>query len=213
MTSLRRILLLSIVVAGLAPSLARAVQPDELLPDSKLETRARAISAGLRCLVCQNQSIDDSNAEIARDLRLLVRERLNLGESDEQVRAFLVRRYGNFILLKPPLDLETAFLWGMPAIVLAAGGIVLLFGLRRLQSTPAAPLSQAERDRLARADCGAVSFTGVDSCITPLSRWLAATAGRSYIDLTSVRQDATARKPKSTEAQRCFVPPHGRRMR
>jgi cytochrome c-type biogenesis protein CcmH len=149
MTSLRRILLLSIVVAGLAPSLARAVQPDELLPDSKLETRARAMSAGLRCLVCQNQSIDDSNAEIARDLRLLVRERLNLGESDEQVRAFLVRRYGNFILLKPPLDLETAFLWGMPAIVLAAGGIVLLFGLRRLQSTPAASLSQAERDRLA----------------------------------------------------------------
>ena len=149
MTSLRRILLLSIVVAGLAPSLARAVQPDELLPDSKLETRARAISAGLRCLVCQNQSIDDSKAELARDLRLLVRERLNLGESDEQVRAFLVRRYGNFILLKPPLDLETAFLWGMPAIVLAAGGIVLLFGLRRLQCTPAAPLSQAERDRLA----------------------------------------------------------------
>jgi cytochrome c-type biogenesis protein CcmH len=149
MTSLRRILLLSIVVAGLAPGLARAVQPDELLPDPKLEARARAISAGLRCLVCQNQSIDDSNAELARDLRRLVRERLNLGESDEQVRTFLVRRYGNFILLKPPLDLETAFLWGMPAMVLAAGGIVLLFGLRRLQSTPAAPLSQAERDRLA----------------------------------------------------------------
>jgi cytochrome c-type biogenesis protein CcmH len=149
MTSLRRILLLSIVVAGLAPSLARAVQPDELLPDPKLEARARAISAGLRCLVCQNQSIDDSNAELARDLRLLVRERLNLGDSEEQVLAFLVRRYGNFILLKPPLDSETAFLWGMPAMVLAAGGIVLLFGLRRLQSTPAAPLSQAERDRLA----------------------------------------------------------------
>jgi cytochrome c-type biogenesis protein CcmH len=149
MTSLRRILLLSIVVAGLAPSLARAVQPDELLPDPKLEARARAISAGLRCLVCQNQSIDDSNAELARDLRLLVRERLNLGDSEEQVLAFLVRRYGNFILLKPPLDSETAFLWGMPAMVLAAGGIVLLFGLRRLQSTSAAPLSQAERDRLA----------------------------------------------------------------
>ena len=149
MTSLRRILLLSIVLAGLAPSLARAVQPDEVLPDPKLEARARAISAGLRCLVCQNQSIDDSKAEIARDLRLLVRERLKLGETDEQVRAFLVNRYGNFILLKPPLDLETAFLWGMPALVLAAGGITLLFGLRRLQSAPAAPLSQAERDRLA----------------------------------------------------------------
>jgi cytochrome c-type biogenesis protein CcmH len=149
MTSLRRILLLSIVLAGLAPSLARAVEPDEVLPDTKLEVRARAISAGLRCLVCQNQSIDDSKAELARDLRLLVRERLKLGESDEQVRAFLVERYGNFILLKPPLDLETAFLWGMPALVLAAGGIALLFGLRRLHSTPTAPLSQAERDRLA----------------------------------------------------------------
>jgi cytochrome c-type biogenesis protein CcmH len=149
MTSLRRMLLLSIVLAGLAPSLAWAVQPDEVLPDPKLEARARAISAGLRCLVCQNQSIDDSNAELARDLRLLVRERLNLSESDEQVRAFLVKRYGNFILLKPPLDLDTAFLWGMPPLVLVAGGIALLFGLRRLQSTPAAPLSQAERDRLA----------------------------------------------------------------
>ena len=149
MTSLRRILLLSIVLAGLAPSLARAVQPDEVLPDPKLEARARAISAGLRCLVCQNQSIDDSKAELARDLRLLVRERLKLGETDEQVRAFLVNRYGNFILLKPPLDWETAFLWGMPALVLAAGGITLLFGLRRLQSASAAPLSQAERDRLA----------------------------------------------------------------
>jgi cytochrome c-type biogenesis protein CcmH len=149
MTSLRRILLLSIVLASLAPSLARAVQPDEVLPDVKLEARARAISAGLRCLVCQNESIDDSKAELARDLRLLVRERLKLGDSDEQVRAFLVKRYGNFILLKPPLDLETAFLWGMPALVLAAGGIGLLFGLRRLQSTPPAPLSQAERDRLA----------------------------------------------------------------
>ncbi|MEY9161582.1 cytochrome c-type biogenesis protein [Bradyrhizobium japonicum] len=149
MTSLRRLLLLSIVLAGLAPSLARAVQPDEVLPDTKLEARARAISAGLRCLVCQNQSIDDSKAELARDLRLLVRERLKLGESDQQIRVFLVKRYGNYILLKPPLDFETAFLWGMPALVLAAGGIALLFGLRRLRSTPAAPLSQDERDRLA----------------------------------------------------------------
>ncbi|SDJ45958.1 cytochrome c-type biogenesis protein CcmH [Bradyrhizobium sp. Rc2d] len=149
MTSLHRIFLISVVLAGLAPSLVRAVQPDEVLPDTKLEARARAISAGLRCLVCQNQSIDDSKAELARDLRLLVRERLKLGESDEQVRAFVVKRYGDFILLKPPLDLETAFLWGMPALVLAAGGIVLLFGLRRQQFAPAAPLSRAERDRLA----------------------------------------------------------------
>lgn len=149
MTPLRRILLLSIVSAGLAPGLARAVQPDEVLSNPNLEARARDISAGLRCLVCQNQSIDDSKAEFARDLRLLVRERLNVGESDEQVRDFLVKRYGKFILLRPPLDLETTFLWGMPALVLAAGGIALLFRLRRLQPTPAAPLSQAERDRLA----------------------------------------------------------------
>jgi cytochrome c-type biogenesis protein CcmH len=149
MTPLRRILLLSIVYAGLAPGLAGAVQPDEVLPNPNLEARARDISAGLRCLVCQNQSIDDSKAEFARDLRLLVRERLNVGESDEQVRDFLVKRYGNFILLRPPLDLETTFLWGMPVLVLAAGGIALLFRLRRLQPTPAAPLSQAERDRLA----------------------------------------------------------------
>ncbi|MDA9435657.1 cytochrome c-type biogenesis protein [Bradyrhizobium sp. CCBAU 51627] len=151
MTWLRRILLLSIVLVSVAPSLAGAVQPDEILTNPKLEARARAISAGLRCLVCQNESIDDSKAELARDLRLLVRERLKLGESDEQVRAFLVKRYGNFILLKPPLDLETALLWGMPALVLGAGAIVLLFGLRRQQSTPAAPLSQAERDQLAAA--------------------------------------------------------------
>src|SRR4051794_22474705 len=149
MTPLRRILLLSIVSAGLAPGLAWAVQPDEVLPNPNLEARARDISAGLRCLVCQNQSIDDSKAEFARDLRLLVRERLNLGESDEQVRDFLVTRYGNFILLRPPLDLETTLLWGMPALVLAAGGIALLFRLRRLQTEPPAPLSQAERDRLA----------------------------------------------------------------
>ncbi|WP_407176320.1 cytochrome c-type biogenesis protein CcmH [Bradyrhizobium sp. STM 3562] len=149
MTWLRRILLLSIVLASVAPSLARAVQPDEILTNPKLEARARAISAGLRCLVCQNESIDDSKAELARDLRLLVRERLKLGESDEQARAFLVKRYGNFILLKPPLDLETALLWGMPALVLGAGAIALLFGLRRQPSTPAAPLSQAERDQLA----------------------------------------------------------------
>lgn len=86
------------------------MQPDEVLADPKLEARGRAVSAGLRCLVCQNQSIHDSNAELARDLRLLVRERLNLGESDEQVRAFFVRRYGNCILLKPPFDVETALL-------------------------------------------------------------------------------------------------------
>ena len=149
MTALRHILLLLTVLAGLAPGLANAVRPDEVLADPKLEARARAISAGLRCLVCQNQSIDDSKAELARDLRLLVRERLKAGRSDEQVRDFLVERYGNFILLKPPFDLETILLWGMPALVLAVGATALLFGWRRPQSVRPAPLSQAERDRLA----------------------------------------------------------------
>ena len=105
MTALRRFFILLVVFVGLAPGLASAVQPDEILADSKLEARARGISAGLRCLVCQNQSIDNSNAELARDLRLLVRERLKVGDSDAQVRDFLVRRYGNFILLKPPFEL------------------------------------------------------------------------------------------------------------
>src|SRR4051794_34212422 len=150
MTSLRRILLLLMVLASLAPSLARAVQPDEVLPNPKLEARARGISVGLRCLVCQNQSIDDSNSELARDLRLLVRERLKAGDSDAQVRDFLVRRYGNFILLKPPFDSETALLWGTPALLFAVGAIPLLLGLRRRrQSPPPDPLSQAECDRLA----------------------------------------------------------------
>ncbi len=133
------------------PSAASAVQPDEVLPDPALETRARAISAGLRCLVCQNESIDDSGAGLARDLRLLVRERLTAGNSDAQVRDYLVSRYGDFILLKPPVDAETALLWGMPALVLGAGALGLLLSQRRRPvPAPAAPLSPAERDRLAR---------------------------------------------------------------
>ena len=150
MTALRRFFILLVVFAGLTPGLASAVQPDEILADSNLEARARGISVGLRCLVCQNQSIDDSNAELARDLRLLVRERLKAGDSDAQVRDFLVRRYGNFILLKPPFDSETALLWGTPALLFAIGSISLLLGLRRRrQSLSPDPLSQAECDRLA----------------------------------------------------------------
>jgi cytochrome c-type biogenesis protein CcmH len=150
MTALRLFFILLVVFAGLAPGLASAVQPDEILADSKLEARARGISVGLRCLVCQNQSIDDSNSELARDLRLLVRERLKAGDSDVQVRDFLVRRYGNFILLKPPFDSETALLWGTPALLFAVGVIALLLGLhRRRESPPPDPLSQAESDRLA----------------------------------------------------------------
>ena len=128
---------------------AYAVQPDEMLADPALEARARDISEGLRCLVCQNQSIDDSNAPLARDLRLLVRERLTAGDSDEAVRGYLVARYGDFILLKPPFAWRTLLLWLTPLVVLLAGGLVALARFRRPLRTNAA-LSATEEDALAR---------------------------------------------------------------
>ena len=133
----------------LAPLAARAVQPDEIMTDPRLEARARALSAQLRCLVCQNESIDESHADLARDLRVLVRERLQAGDSDDQIRAFLVRRYGDFILLKPPFKLETWLLWGAPFLILLTGGGII-FGARRRQASlvPATSLSEAERTKL-----------------------------------------------------------------
>ncbi|MEQ1576799.1 MAG: cytochrome c-type biogenesis protein [Hyphomicrobium sp.] len=115
------ILFLALMSAGLIAGAGHAVQPDEVLSDSALEARARSISHGLRCLVCQNQSIDDSDAPLARDLRLLVRERLVEGDSDDQVRAFLVARFGDFVLLKPPFKGSTVLLWIMPLLLLAGG--------------------------------------------------------------------------------------------
>ena len=133
----------------LVPLMAKAVEPDEIMPDPKLEARARALSAELRCMVCQNESIDESHADLARDLRLLVRERLQAGDSDDQIRAFLVRRYGDFILLKPPFKLETWLLWGAPFLVLLTGACIILVARRRQQSfTPANLLSEAERTKL-----------------------------------------------------------------
>jgi len=133
----------------LVPLMAKAVEPDEIMPDPKLEARARALSAELRCMVCQNESIDESHADLARDLRLLVRERLQAGDSDDQIRAFLVRRYGDFILLKPPFKLETWLLWGAPFLVLLAGAYIILVARRRQQSfAPANLLSEAERAKL-----------------------------------------------------------------
>ena len=128
---------------------AQAVEPGEALADPGLEARARDLSADLRCLVCQNQSIDDSHAPLAKDLRLLVRERLQAGDSDEQVRTYLVQRYGDFILLKPPLRIGTLLLWGAPLAVLIAGGFGLLLAARR-RSAGAAPaaLSAEEQARL-----------------------------------------------------------------
>jgi len=129
-----------------------AVQPDEILADPSLEARARAISAGLRCLVCQNQSIDDSDAPLARDLRLLVRERLKDGDSDREVVDFIVARYGEFVLLKPRFTWTTAVLWFATPAVLAAALLLiwLAYRRRRAGSEGVAPLSAGEKRRLKR---------------------------------------------------------------
>ena len=131
---------------------APAVTPDEVLQDPKLEMRARAISQDLRCVVCQNQSIDDSNAPLAHDLRVLVRERLASGDTDEQALEFIVARYGNFVLLKPPMQLNTLALWVGPAIFLLIAAIGFGLYLRRRSADQAAPvpasLTAAERGRI-----------------------------------------------------------------
>jgi cytochrome c-type biogenesis protein CcmH len=137
----------ALLFAALAP--AYAVRPDEILPDPTLEARARAISSELRCMVCQNQSIDDSDAPLARDLRILVRERLNAGDSDNSIRTFLTARYGDFILLKPPLKLETVLLWLGPGVLLLAGAaIIWLRRPRRGMAAGGAELSADERAAL-----------------------------------------------------------------
>src|SRR6202795_3316099 len=118
---------LLVVLAVLSATPLYAVQVDEILPDPGLETRARVISHELRCMVCQNQSIDDSEAPLARDLRLLVRERLKAGDSDMQVVDFMVARYGEFVLLKPRVSWHTAILWGAPLAILIAGLFVIGF--------------------------------------------------------------------------------------
>ncbi len=110
---------------------AFAVNPDEVLADPALEARARALSAQLRCMVCQNQSIDDSNAELAKDLRLLVRERITNGDSDAAVIDYVVSRYGEFVLLKPRFEAKTLILWGAPVILLLAGAVAMLTAVRR----------------------------------------------------------------------------------
>jgi len=126
---------------------ARAVLPDEVLDDPALEARARDLSTHLRCLVCQNQSIDDSNAELARDLRVLVRERLVAGDSNEDVIDFVVSRYGEFVLLKPRMNLRNLALWATPVVVIAAGG-VFLATRRRRKAGPGDRLSAEEEARL-----------------------------------------------------------------
>ena len=130
---------------------AIAVQPNEVLKDPELEARARNLSKDIRCLVCQNQSIDDSNAGLARDLRVLVRERLSEGDSDEQILDFLVKRYGDFVLLKPPVKASTYALWYGPIVIFVLGVIGLVFfmrGRRPTAATQPAALSEDEERRI-----------------------------------------------------------------
>lgn len=146
-----------LVALVLAPQISHAVQPDEIMQDPRLEARARALSQQLRCMVCQNQSIDDSDAPLARDLRLLVRERIARGDGDAQVIDFLVARYGPFVLLKPPFNPHTLLLWMLPPLALAGGAIALVLYARRrgsldpaVRQNEAAPLSVEEQAELAR---------------------------------------------------------------
>ena len=147
---MRRIVLTLAFFASLAAA-AHAVQPDEVLNDPLLEGRARHLSRELRCMVCQNQSIDDSDAPLARDLRILVRERLKAGDNDTQVIDFLVARYGEFVLLKPRFEWHTAILWLAAPILLAIGALTMFAFSRRRGPLPAGPaggLSAAEKQRI-----------------------------------------------------------------
>jgi cytochrome c-type biogenesis protein CcmH len=150
-TLLRVITILALAVIVLAP--VHAVEPGEMLKDAALEARARRISQELRCLVCQNQSIDDSNAELARDLRVLVRERLKAGDSDAAVLAFVEARYGEFVLLRPRLSTHTLLLWAAPILLLLGASIFLVRRARRRPQSDRSeretmPLSSAEQERL-----------------------------------------------------------------
>ena len=146
MKRLRLLMLATLFVAGTAG----AVLPDEQLADPALEARARTISKQLRCVVCQNQSIDDSDAPLARDLRVIVREQLSAGKSDEQTMDFLVARYGHFVLLKPPFEPATWALWLMPLFVLLAGGIGVAryLGGRQRMAAAGDDLTADERARV-----------------------------------------------------------------
>jgi cytochrome c-type biogenesis protein CcmH len=138
------------VVSACQPALA--VQPDEIMADPALEARARGLSKELRCMVCQNQSIDDSDAPLARDLRLLVRERLKGGDSDQQVMEFLVARYGDFVLLKPPFNWHTALLWLGPPAALVGGALVLVMIARRRTRRGSADAGKPEGGNLTAAE-------------------------------------------------------------
>jgi cytochrome c-type biogenesis protein CcmH len=142
-------IMLALTVALATSVPAGAVQPDEVLSDPALESRARNLSRELRCMVCQNQSIDDSDAPLARDLRILVRDRLKAGDDDRQVIDFLVARYGEFVLLNPRFTWHTALLWLAPLTLLVAGATAILLAARRRRASPPAsvPLTEQEKRR------------------------------------------------------------------
>lgn len=143
---MRRFAFLFVLLSLALP--AFAVQPSEVLDDPALEARARQLSSGLRCMVCQNQSIDDSDAELARDLRVLVRERLVAGETDEKVIDYVVSRYGEFVLLQPRFNMRNALLWAAPILLLAIGGAFIVAQSRRRTRPVTQALSAEEESRL-----------------------------------------------------------------
>ena len=128
---------------------AYAVQPDEILADAKLEQRARDLSTGFRCLVCQNQSIDESDAPLAKDLRILIREHLTKGDNDAEIRDFVVARYGEFVLLKPRLTARTAILWATPFLIILVG-LAAIWRRRRTSGAPAEAALSAEEQKALR---------------------------------------------------------------
>lgn len=150
---MRRIMAAFVALMLLAWPAAHAVQPDEIMADPAKESRARELSRELRCMVCQNQSIDDSDAPLARDLRLLVRERIAAGDSNSQVLDFLVARYGEFVLLKPRFERQNVLLWLLGPVLLIGGGLALWLQIRRRSRSgaeiPAPPLTAEEQARLA----------------------------------------------------------------
>jgi cytochrome c-type biogenesis protein CcmH len=147
---IRRLVLAVVLLIAVGPPLAHAVEPSERLADPALEARARTLSQELRCLVCQNQSIDESNADLAHDLRILLRQRLAAGDTDQQVLDYLAARYGVFVLLDPPFAPATYLLWLTPPLLVLGAGAILLFRARRGRPDPKLPaLTDEERARAA----------------------------------------------------------------
>jgi cytochrome c-type biogenesis protein CcmH len=146
-----RLAMAAIALCGLllAAGPAFAVRPDEMLADPALEARAEQVGGELRCLVCRNQSIEDSEADLAHDLRLLVRQRITAGDSNDRVIAYVRSRYGDFVLLRPPVEIGTVLLWGGPAVILALGGIALARFYRGREPPPTPPLDADEHRKLA----------------------------------------------------------------